>query len=110
MSWLNKSCDLYRNVEVEGSFGVVDSLTLSAADVKCRVLSGSYFRRKRLEIEAGGEVEVATHTFLFRPTETIDEGYFVSYGSNLYKVLSVVNPDETGHHLEVHTVHAEGLT
>ena len=76
-----------------------ETSTTTARSVRCRMRTLSAEER----VAIGAENVVSTHRFMFQPTVIIDASYRIKWGSDLYKVNTVVPHymATTLHHYEV---------
>ena len=100
---LTARLSLEQPVEEQDGQGGVSIAFAALGSVWCRVEPVSTV----LEEEAGAEAAIATHRIWMGYREDIRRGLYFRKGLRLFRVLSVIDPDETKRFLKV-TVEEEG--
>ena len=111
MIGLNATCYIMKQSTAKNDYGEdIESFTTGTTGAACRFIQASAAERERVSLVLGGEFEVATHKVLFTGGADVETWDRLLTGTDYYKVLSVVDVDFVGHHLEVWTAKLEGVT
>jgi hypothetical protein len=78
--------------------------------VKCRWVNVSPVDSERATFQLGSTSEVASFRVMFEADAGVKVFDRLKKDSDYHKVVSLVDVHEMGHHLEVYTVKAEGVT
>lgn len=113
MIGLNTTVDVYRPTTTTNAYGeAVESLPTGATyDArKCRWCGLSLADAERVTFNVGSKSETASYKVIFEADAGIQVHDRLKKGSDYHRVLAVVDVHEMGHHLEVYTAKAEGVT
>ena len=113
MIGLNAVVDLYRPTGSVNAYGEdVQTLPTGATydAMRCRWTNLSSADAERVTYQLGNQSEVAHFRVFFEPDKDVKVFDRLKKGADYHRVLAVVNVHEMGHHLEVYTAKAEGVT
>ncbi len=113
MIGLNTTVDVYRPTTTTNAYGEAPESLPTGATYharKCRWTNVSPVDGERVTFNVGNKSETAAYRVIFEADAGIQVHDRLKKGSDYHRVLSVVDVHEMGHHLEVYTAKAEGVT
>ncbi len=108
---MNLAADIIRvTTEVNEVGDMVETETIIAEDVPCRLCSRDFFRRENLQILGGAAVDVASHIAILPADTDILTTDRIEVNETTYEVIWLEDLDQLGRHKEALVKHIGGVT
>ncbi len=107
----NLKCDVIRvSFETNEVGDQVESTTVVAENVPCRLASREFFRREHLNVLGGGAVDIASHIAIFPADTDVRTTDRLDVNDKEYEIVWLDDIDQLGHHQEALVKHVGGVT